>query len=36
MAREFLRDPIFPLDAPAAELHQDIVWPRQYERAKGK
>jgi 2,4-dienoyl-CoA reductase-like NADH-dependent reductase (Old Yellow Enzyme family) len=35
MAREFLRDPYFPLHA-AAELHQDIAWPKQYERAKGK
>jgi 2,4-dienoyl-CoA reductase-like NADH-dependent reductase (Old Yellow Enzyme family) len=35
MAREFLRDPYFPLHA-AGELHQDIAWPKQYERAKGK
>ena len=35
MAREFLRDPYFPLHA-AEELHQDIGWPKQYERAKGK
>lgn len=35
MAREFLRDPYFPLHA-AAELHHDIKWPQQYERAKGK
>jgi 2,4-dienoyl-CoA reductase-like NADH-dependent reductase (Old Yellow Enzyme family) len=35
MAREFLRDPYFPLHA-AAELHQDIAWPKQYERAKIK
>jgi 2,4-dienoyl-CoA reductase-like NADH-dependent reductase (Old Yellow Enzyme family) len=35
MAREFLRDPYFPLHA-AAELHHDIKWPQQYARAKGK
>lgn len=35
MAREFLRDPYFPLHA-AAELGHDIVWPKQYARAKGK
>lgn len=33
MAREFLRDPYWPLHA-AAVLHQEIVWPKQYERAK--
>ena len=33
MAREFLRDPYFPLRA-AAELKDDIKWPDQYERAK--
>lgn len=34
MAREFLRDPYFPLHA-AHELNEDnIVWPVQYERAK--
>jgi 2,4-dienoyl-CoA reductase-like NADH-dependent reductase (Old Yellow Enzyme family) len=33
MAREFLRDPYWPLHA-AAELHQEIPWPKQYERAK--
>jgi 2,4-dienoyl-CoA reductase-like NADH-dependent reductase (Old Yellow Enzyme family) len=33
MAREFLRDPYFPLRA-ARELHDDIKWPIQYERAK--
>lgn len=33
MAREFLRDPYFPLRA-AAELHEDVKWPVQYERAK--
>jgi 2,4-dienoyl-CoA reductase-like NADH-dependent reductase (Old Yellow Enzyme family) len=35
LARQFLRDPYFPLHA-AAELHVDIPWPKQYERAKGK
>jgi 2,4-dienoyl-CoA reductase-like NADH-dependent reductase (Old Yellow Enzyme family) len=35
MAREFLRDPYFPLRA-AAELGADIEWPVQYERAKKK
>lgn len=33
MAREFLRDPHFPLRA-AHELGQEVVWPSQYERAK--
>jgi 2,4-dienoyl-CoA reductase-like NADH-dependent reductase (Old Yellow Enzyme family) len=33
MAREFLRDPYWPLHAAAA-LHQEITWPQQYERAK--
>jgi 2,4-dienoyl-CoA reductase-like NADH-dependent reductase (Old Yellow Enzyme family) len=33
MAREFLRDPYFPLHA-ARELAHDIDWPLQYERAK--
>ena len=33
MAREFLRDPYFPLRA-AHELGIDIAWPPQYERAK--
>jgi 2,4-dienoyl-CoA reductase-like NADH-dependent reductase (Old Yellow Enzyme family) len=33
MAREFLRDPYFPLRA-AGELGDDIKWPLQYERAK--
>jgi 2,4-dienoyl-CoA reductase-like NADH-dependent reductase (Old Yellow Enzyme family) len=33
MAREFLRDPYWPLHA-AATLHQEIAWPLQYERAK--
>ena len=33
MAREFLRDPYWPLHA-AATLHQEITWPPQYERAK--
>ncbi|MEO7982561.1 MAG: NADPH dehydrogenase NamA [Bacteroidota bacterium] len=33
LARQFLRDPYFPLHA-AKELGEDVVWPRQYERAK--
>lgn len=33
IAREFLRDPYWPLHA-APELHRDIAWPPQYERAK--
>lgn len=33
IAREFLRDPYFPLHA-AKELGDDIAWPLQYERAK--
>lgn len=33
MAREFLRDPYFPLHAAAA-LQHDVAWPLQYERAK--
>jgi 2,4-dienoyl-CoA reductase-like NADH-dependent reductase (Old Yellow Enzyme family) len=33
MAREFLRDPYFPLHA-AKELAVDLKWPLQYERAK--
>lgn len=33
LAREFLRDPYFPLHA-ARELGEDITWPVQYERAK--
>ena len=33
MAREFLRDPYFPLHA-ARELGEDLSWPIQYERAK--
>ncbi|CAN5735072.1 NADH:flavin oxidoreductase/NADH oxidase [soil metagenome] len=33
MARQFLRDPYFPLHA-AKELGADITWPVQYERAK--
>ncbi|MDQ2840982.1 MAG: NADH:flavin oxidoreductase/NADH oxidase [Acidobacteriota bacterium] len=32
IAREFLRDPYWPLQA-AAEVHQPISWPRQYLRA---
>jgi 2,4-dienoyl-CoA reductase-like NADH-dependent reductase (Old Yellow Enzyme family) len=35
IAREFLRDPYFPLRA-ARELNADIKWPIQYERAKKK
>jgi len=35
LAREFLRDPYFPLRA-ATELGADIQWPVQYERAKRK
>jgi 2,4-dienoyl-CoA reductase-like NADH-dependent reductase (Old Yellow Enzyme family) len=33
MARQFLRDPYFPLHA-AKELDEDIHWPDQYLRAK--
>ncbi|UAY52975.1 NADPH dehydrogenase NamA [Ferruginibacter albus] len=33
LARQFLRDPYFPLHA-AHELKADIAWPIQYERAK--
>jgi 2,4-dienoyl-CoA reductase-like NADH-dependent reductase (Old Yellow Enzyme family) len=33
IAREFLRDPYFPLRA-ARELGQDVAWPAQYDRAK--
>ncbi|GAA3938798.1 NADH:flavin oxidoreductase/NADH oxidase [Hymenobacter algoricola] len=33
MAREFLRDPYFPLHA-AFELGADVAWPVQYERAR--
>jgi 2,4-dienoyl-CoA reductase-like NADH-dependent reductase (Old Yellow Enzyme family) len=32
IAREFLRDPYWPLQA-AAEVHQSIAWPKQYLRA---
>jgi 2,4-dienoyl-CoA reductase-like NADH-dependent reductase (Old Yellow Enzyme family) len=35
LAREFLRDPYFPLHAAQA-LGEDIQWPMQYERAKPK
>lgn len=35
LARQFLRDPYFPLHA-AQELGQDIPWPVQYDRAKGR
>lgn len=33
LAREFLRNPYFPLHA-ARELNQEITWPVQYERAR--
>lgn len=33
LAREFLRDPYFPLHA-AKEVHHDLEWPEQYQRAK--
>ena len=33
MARQLLREPYWPLRA-AAELHTDIDWPKQYQRAK--
>ena len=33
MAREFLRDPYFPLHA-AKELNEDVEWPVQYIRGK--
>jgi 2,4-dienoyl-CoA reductase-like NADH-dependent reductase (Old Yellow Enzyme family) len=33
MAREFLRDPYFPLHA-AKQLGEDVIWPNQYLRAK--
>jgi 2,4-dienoyl-CoA reductase-like NADH-dependent reductase (Old Yellow Enzyme family) len=33
MAREFLRDPYFPLHA-ASVVGEDIIWPVQYQRAK--
>jgi 2,4-dienoyl-CoA reductase-like NADH-dependent reductase (Old Yellow Enzyme family) len=32
LAREFLRDPYWPLQA-ASEVHQQIAWPKQYLRA---
>ena len=35
MAREFLRDPYFPLRA-AYELKAEANWPKQYERARKK
>ena len=35
LAREFLRDPYFPLHA-ATELDHDLAWPNQYLRAKSK
>lgn len=33
LARQFLRDPYFPLHA-ARELSIDVQWPEQYDRAK--
>ncbi|MDQ6763961.1 MAG: oxidoreductase, partial [Bacteroidota bacterium] len=33
MARQFLREPYFPLHA-ASDLNVDVTWPVQYERAK--
>jgi 2,4-dienoyl-CoA reductase-like NADH-dependent reductase (Old Yellow Enzyme family) len=33
LARELLRDPYWPLHAAAA-VHQDVPWPKQYQRAK--
>ena len=33
LAREFLRNPYFPLNA-AKDLEEDIAWPKQYDRAK--
>jgi 2,4-dienoyl-CoA reductase-like NADH-dependent reductase (Old Yellow Enzyme family) len=33
MAREFLRDPYWPLHA-AQRLKTDVDWPKQYQRAK--
>lgn len=33
LARQLLRDPYFPLHA-ARDLHTDIIWPEQYDRAK--
>ena len=35
LARQFLRDPYFPLHA-AKKLNTDVQWPVQYERAKPK
>lgn len=35
IARQFLRDPYFPLHAAAA-VHKEIAWPAQYERARTK
>ncbi len=35
LAREFLRDPYFPLRA-ASELDTQVIWPIQYERARKK
>ena len=36
MAREFLRDPYFPLRAARELGYDEMVWPVQYERAKRK
>jgi len=36
MAREFLRDPYFPLRAARELGYDDMPWPVQYERAKRK
>ena len=33
LARELLRDPYWPLRA-AHKLHQDVAWPKQYQRAR--
>ena len=33
LARQFLRDPYFPLHAAAA-LHRELAWPVQYERGR--
>ena len=35
LAREFLRDPYWPLHA-AHVLKQAVAWPKQYERARWK
>jgi len=36
MAREFLRDPYFPLRAAAELDYDEMPWPKQYKRAKRK